>query len=83
MEFSGAQQTCFSDWGRTVIEFFPQAKFGIDGEKVLVFEDNAEVGHYDFSTGTGSLVSTNGPQPPENVGRLPSFTPIDIDSFIQ
>ena len=83
MDFAGAQQTCFSDWGRTLLEFYPTAKFNIKGERVHVYKDNAVVGHYDFSTGTGHLVDAPVIMTPDAVGRFPSFTPIDIDTFIQ
>ena len=83
MNFAGAQQTCFSDWGRTVLEFFPNAKFNITGETVHVFRDSEDVGHYDFSTGTGHLADGNPVLPSSAVGRFPSFSPIDIDTFIQ
>jgi len=83
MHFAGAQQTCFSDWGRTVLEFFPTAKFNIKGEIVHVYRDDIDVGHYDFSNGTGHLDDGNPIQPPSAVGRFPSFVPIDIDMFIQ
>lgn len=83
MNFAGAQQTCFSDWGRMVLEFFPEAKFSIDGKKVHVFRDNVDVGYYDFGSGTGHLDDGYPIQPPEAVGRFPSFAPINIDDFIQ
>jgi hypothetical protein len=83
MHFAGAQQTCFSDWGRTAIEFFPTAKFNIAGEVVHVFRDDKDVGHYDFSKGTGFLEDGNPIQPPTAVGRFDSFAPIDVDTLIQ
>ncbi len=83
MDFLGAQQTCFSDWGRTLLEFFPNVKFNIHGEVVHVFRDNEKVGHYDFSTGMGHLIDGQTVQPPSAIGRFPSFSPIDIDMFIQ
>lgn len=83
MDFSGAQQTCFSDWGRTVLEFFPNAKFNIEGEKVHVFRDDENVGHYDFSTGMGHLIDGQTVHPASDVGRYPSFSAIDIDTLIQ
>lgn len=83
MDFAGAQQTCFSDWGRTVVEFFPNAKFSKYDEVVHVFLDGLMVGHYNFATGTGQLVDGYKVQPPESVGRFASFEPIDIDTFIE
>ena len=83
MDFVGAQQTCFSDWGRTVIEFFPNAKFNIEKDTVYVYRDGEQVGHYDFSTGTGKLNDGHAIQPPSAVGRFTSFSPINIETFIQ
>ena len=83
MDFVGAQQTCFSDWGRTVVELFPDAKFRKDGTRVSVFHDGQDVGYYDFGDGTGKLADGYHPQHPLSVGRFPSFSDINIDDFIQ
>ena len=83
MDFSGSQQTCYSDWGRTVLEFFPDPKFSLNGERVHVFWRGEEVGYYDFGTGRAFLKDGFPIHPPSVVGNYQSFTPIDIDSFIQ
>ena len=83
MDFAGAQQTCFSDWGRTVLEFFPTPKFSIHDEVVLVFYNDTNVGHYNFGTGTGYLADGYERQDAGVVGRFASWQDISIDDFIQ
>ena len=83
MDFIGAQQTCFSDWGRTLTEFFSDPKFAISGAIVNVYSDGEHVGHYDFDTGTGKIADGFQVQPPSHVGRFQSFSDIPIDTFLQ
>ena len=83
MNFAGNTQTCFSDWGRTLLEFFIDPKFNIDGEMVHVYMNNVEVAHYDFGSGSGFIEAGHQSQPASAIGRFESFTPIPIDTFLQ
>lgn len=82
MDFHGAQQTCYADWSRCVLSYYPyNPKYQRNGDSIEVYYDSQKVAEFEFDTGRGYIV----PAPahtPEEVGKLPNYTNFDIDNLL-
>ena len=84
MDFQGSQQTCYSDWARMVITFYPDIKFknAPEEDKVLVFSGEEEIAFFNFGNGTGYILNGTNKEGLTQIGKTPQLSVFDIDSMI-
>lgn len=84
--FSGMTQTCYSEWSKTVLEYYPQDikfQYEEDHDVSAVYHGQHRVAEYDFSSGTGYVTESGNKRRIEEVGRTPNFEEFDVDNLIQ
>lgn len=82
MNFPGTHQTCYADWSRCVLSYYPFGpKYQLNGDIVAVFYENKKIAEYDFSTGKAFLVHSE-VHSLEKIGKIPNFEEFDIDNLL-
>lgn len=82
LNFTGAIQTTYSDWGRTLVSNYPHPTFKLNkqGGIVKVYEGETEVGEFDFNTATGYILQVQNPA--TEIEKEPNFHEFNIDTLI-
>lgn len=85
LDFIGAHQTCYSDWARSVLEFYPyNPRFKTENKDIVaVFYNNDKIAEYNFETGKGFIIEKNKKHDLSKIEQLPQFQEIEIDRLIQ
>lgn len=83
MRLEGQQQTCYADWSRAVLTFYPHnPKFARNGDIIEVWYDDKQVAEFNFGNGKGQIIHAK-QHNLEEVGKIPNFEPFDLDSMVQ